>query len=71
MLTRHTQLENLSNLLSARRRQAVGREKAYRRLVATILDVTPDAVGPRPWPTLEMTRSATLSAFDDSQPRAA
>jgi hypothetical protein len=50
-LTPHTQVENVANLLAVRRRQAMargGRDQAYRRLVATVLDVPIDAVGASP-----------------------
>ena len=46
-LTRHTQVENLANLLAARRRQTVARtcrQDAYRGLVAAILDVSVEGV---------------------------
>jgi hypothetical protein len=49
-LTPHTQVENLANLLAVRR-QAMARgrrDEAYRRLVATILEVPMDAVGESP-----------------------
>ena len=54
-LTRHTQVENLANLLALRRRQAIAadrRDRAYRRLVATILDEPVDGLGPARPPTL-------------------
>jgi hypothetical protein len=54
-LTRHTQVENLANLLALRRRQAIAadrRDRAYRRLVATILDEPSDDLGPARPPTL-------------------
>ena len=47
-LTRHTQVENLANLLAIRRRQAVARDRrdrAYARLVAAILDEPVDGLG--------------------------
>ena len=47
MLTRHTQVENLANLLAARRRQSVAhtcRREAYRRLVAAVLEVPVEGV---------------------------
>jgi hypothetical protein len=53
-LTRHTQVENLANLLSIRRRQALAgdrRDRAYRRLVATILDEPVDDLGAARPPT--------------------
>jgi hypothetical protein len=54
-LTRHTQVENLANLLAIRRRQAVARDRrdqAYRRLVATILGEPVDTLGTARLPTL-------------------
>jgi hypothetical protein len=50
-LTRHTQVENLANLLAARRRQAAARgcrDDAYRRLIAAILEVPVDGVAAVP-----------------------
>jgi hypothetical protein len=47
MLTRHTQVENLANLLAARRRQTAAhtcRQDAYQRLVAAILEVPVEGV---------------------------
>ena len=54
-LTRHTQMENLANLLAIRRRQVVARDRrdqAYRRLVATILDEPVETLGRACPPTL-------------------
>jgi hypothetical protein len=67
-LTRHTQVENLANLLAARRRQAAARgcrDEAYRRLTAAILDVPIDGVvasGATPRP---------VTPFPDSERQAA
>jgi hypothetical protein len=51
-LSRHTQVENLANLLASRRQQVLARhrrDRAYQRLVATILDEPVDGLGtPRP-----------------------
>ena len=50
-LTRHTQVENLANLLAARRRQATPRrcrDGAYRRLIAALLEVPVDGVATSP-----------------------
>jgi hypothetical protein len=54
-LTRHTQVENLANLLALRRRQVVAadrRDRAYRQLVATILDEPVGGLGPARPPRL-------------------
>ena len=54
-LTRHTQVENLANLLALRRRRAVARDRrdrAYGRLVATILGEPVDALGTARLPAL-------------------
>jgi hypothetical protein len=51
MLSLHTQVENLTNLLHARRTervQRVSRQDAYLNLVAAILDVPVDSVRPSP-----------------------
>jgi hypothetical protein len=68
-LTRHSQVENLANLLRLRRRHAARadqREQAYRQLVAAILDVPVDrilAVMPRPAPTtVQLRRPHTRAA---------
>ena len=53
-LTRHTQVENLANLLAARRREVLAegrRDRAYSRLVATILDEPVDDLGAARLPT--------------------
>ena len=71
MLTRHTQVENLANLLGARRQNAVARarrDEAYRELVATILGVPVEAVAARPLPTLAR---PTLISRDAAHTRAA
>jgi hypothetical protein len=54
MLTRHTQVENLANLLALRRRQAVTRDRrdrAYRRLISTIRGEPVDRRGTARLPT--------------------
>jgi hypothetical protein len=46
-LERHTQVENLANLLAVRRRQTIARDRrdqAYRQLAATILKVPVDGL---------------------------
>jgi hypothetical protein len=51
LLTPHTQVENLANLLAVRRRQAQARRqrgRGCRGLVATVLEVPIDAVGASP-----------------------
>jgi hypothetical protein len=54
-LSRHTQVENLANLLASRRQQALARhrrDQAYQRLVATILDGPVDGRATAGLPTL-------------------
>ena len=52
MLTRHTQVENLANLLATRRKHMLDRDRrdeGYRKLVATTLEVPIEAIEhPRP-----------------------
>jgi hypothetical protein len=62
-LTRHTQVENLANLLAIRRRQAAARDRrdrAYGRLVATILDEPVDGLGTARLPSLTSGPAAPL-----------
>jgi hypothetical protein len=69
-LTRHTQVENLANLLAARRRQAAlrgCRDDAYRRLIAAILDVPVDGVATSALPA----EPRSVMTFRASKPQAA
>ena len=62
-LTRHTQVENLANLLAIRRRQAAARarrDRAYGRLVATILGEPVDGLGTARLPSLTSGPAAPL-----------
>ena len=71
MLTRHTQVENLANLLAFRHRTALepdARDRGYRRLVETVLDVPLEAVEPgSPTPPL----SGPLTELSSRRVRAA
>lgn len=72
-VTLHTQVENLANLLAARRRQALTRgrrDQAYRRLVAEALDVSIDAVGVCP-PARRPIPFSPETALQSSHSRAA
>ena len=70
-LTRHTELENVANLLVARRRHALARrrrDEAYRRLVATILNAEVHDVGTPRRPTVW---GAQVRRLSEHQTRAA
>jgi hypothetical protein len=74
VLTPHTQVENLANLLAIRRRQAVARgrcDQAYQQLVATVLELPIDAVGAAPMSRRPVLLSPDARSFGTPRQEAA